>query len=151
MREHNSPNLQLAGVFKIFLGVGCRGRQNPLSNASEAASAAGREEAVNAIFEKGMALRDAAHNGQATRAARKAQGELQIWRAAYAAAYRELLAIKDQLKAYARGAGVPDEIFEHPKEAEQRIESYTYMKAVCAIAAEARQAAKAAGDEPWPF
>jgi hypothetical protein len=106
---------------------------------------------VNAIFEKGMALRDAANSGQATEAAWKAQGALQIWRAAYAAAYREMLAIEDQLEAYAQGAGIPDEIFEHPKEVEHLLESYTTMKVVCAKAAEACQAVKAADDDPWPF
>jgi hypothetical protein len=125
--------------------------ENPLSNASEAASAAGREEAVNAIFKKGMTLRDAAHSGQTTEAARKAHGALQIWRAAYAAAYREMLAIEDQLEAYAQGAGQMDEIPEHPDELERYFKSYTYMKAVWAIAAEARQGAKAASDESWPF
>jgi hypothetical protein len=125
--------------------------ENPLSNASEAASTVGRKEAVNAIFERGMALRDAANSGQGTEAARKAQGALQIWRAAYAAAYREMLAIEDQLEAYARGAGQMDEIPEHPDELERHFESYTYMKAVCAKVAEARQAAKAAGDEGRPF
>jgi hypothetical protein len=125
--------------------------ENPLSNASEAASAVGRAEAVHAIFEKGMALRDAAHSGRATKAVRKADGALQIWRAAYAAAYREMLAIKDQLEAYAQGAGIPDTIFEHPKEVEQYIKNYAEMKADCAKAAQARQATTAAGDEPWPF
>jgi hypothetical protein len=111
--------------------------ENPLYNAFEA-SAAGREEAVNAIFEKGMALRDAAHSGRATKAVWQAHGALQIWRAAYAAAYREMLAINDHLEAYARGGGQTSEIPEHPDELERRFESYT-------------RAAKAAGDEPWPF
>ena len=116
---------------------------DPCSRVSEAAEAAGRNDAVNAIFENGMVARDAAHGGQATEAARKAHGALKIWRAAYAAAYREMLAIEDQLEAYARGAGQMDEIPEHPEDAlERRFESYTYMKAVCAMVAEAPQAAK---------
>jgi hypothetical protein len=33
---------------------------------------------------------------------------LEIWRVAYAAIYREMLAIEDQAKAMACGAGLPD-------------------------------------------
>lgn len=88
---------------------------DPWSRASETAKAAGREEAVNAIYEKGTAVCEAAHNGQASEATRNAEGALSIWRAAYAAAYREMLAIEDQNRAYVRGGGIPDTIFEHPK------------------------------------
>jgi hypothetical protein len=73
------------------------------------------------------------------------------------------LAIEDQLEAYVQGGGQMDEIPDHPDELERHFENYSYMKVVCAMAAEARQAAKAANaaearqatkaasNEPWPF
>jgi hypothetical protein len=56
---------------------------------------AGRE-AVTAIYDQGMAIRDAAHKGDATEPTWRARGALQIWGAAFAATYREMLAIEDQ-------------------------------------------------------
>jgi hypothetical protein len=48
-----------------------------------------------------------------------AHGALQILCAAYAAAYRQILAINHQLEAY---TGTPDTIFEHPKEGAAHLE-----------------------------
>jgi hypothetical protein len=80
---------------------------NPFSRVSEAAQAAGREQAVKAIFEEGLARARArpARGVQGTEAIWKAHGAFQIWHAAYAAAYREMLAIEDQLdQTCTRGA-----------------------------------------------
>jgi hypothetical protein len=45
-------------------------------------------------------LRDAAHSGETTEVTWQAHGALQIWRAAYAAAYWEMLAINHQTRRY---------------------------------------------------
>lgn len=121
------------------------GYEDPWSGMSQAAEAVGREDAVSSIFEIGMAFRKAACKGQGTEAARKAYGALCIWRAAYAAAYREMLAIEDQLNAYAAGAGIMSEIPEPPKEAERR------GNVTAVRAANACQTADELGDDSLSF
>jgi hypothetical protein len=75
----------------------------------EAAMNEGRHEAFREIMNRGEAITAIACNGdQADRETWKAQGALEIWRVAYAAIYREMLAIKDQAEAMACGAGLPD-------------------------------------------
>lgn len=109
----------------------------PWSRAVLGAEATGREKAVNAIFDQAMAVRDRAYSGQATHETCKARGALHVWRAAYAAAYREMLAIEDELKTYAQGGGLMDTIPEHLEEVKRRIDGYADMKAACAKAAQA--------------
>jgi len=123
---------------------------NPRSWVSEAAKETGRDEAVSTIYTQGMAVRDAAHSGAATEATWQARGALQIWRAAYAAAYREMLVIKDQLEAYAQGAGIPDTIFEHPKERAAHLELIEHEGEMREGAGTAT-GEEARDDEVWPF
>jgi hypothetical protein len=69
----------------------------------------GRDEAFREIMSRGQAITAIACNGdQDARETWKAEGALEIWRVAYAAIYREMLAIKDQAEAMVCGAGVPD-------------------------------------------
>jgi hypothetical protein len=75
----------------------------------EAAMAEGRHEAFREIMSRGEAITAIACNGdQADRETLKAQGAREIWRVAYAAIFREMLAIQDQAQAMACGTGVPD-------------------------------------------
>ena len=92
-------------------------------------------------------LRDVAHGGETTEVTWQAHGDaLQIWRAAYAAAYREMLAINHQLEAYAasrtRSSSIPKraahlELIQH--------EGGMRQGAGAATSEEARD------DQGWPF
>jgi hypothetical protein len=80
-----------------------------LERERDAAMDEGRHEAFGEIMRRGESITAIACNGdQADRETWKAQGALEIWRVAYAAIYREMLAIKDQAEAMVCGAGVPD-------------------------------------------
>jgi hypothetical protein len=69
---------------------------------------AGRAEAFAEIERLGGAARGIAiHGDQEDLKTWKAEGALQFWRVAYAAIYRERLAIKDQEAAFVGGAGTP--------------------------------------------
>jgi hypothetical protein len=61
-------------------------------------------------------LKSAAFDGPPTPASRKAEGALLLWRAAYAAAYRELLVAEEWDRSLERGSGLPPSINEHPFE-----------------------------------
>ena len=75
----------------------------------------------------------------------QAHGALQILRAAYAATYRQMLAINHQLEAYRH----PGQIFEHPKERAAHLE--LIRQEGCARG-QARQRAKKLGMiKGWPF
>ena len=62
---------------------------------------------------------------------------LPIFVALDSTAYREMLAIEDELKTYAQGGGLMDTIPEHLEEVKRRIDGYADMKAACAKAAQA--------------
>ena len=87
-----------------------------LEHEHEAAMAGGRDEALLEIERRPDELKSAAFDGPPTPASRKAEGALLLWRAAYAAAYRELLMVEEWDRSLARGAGLPPSINEHPFE-----------------------------------
>ena len=86
------------------------------SNGSQHAFDEGMHEALEEIRKRGEELKSAAFDGPPTPASRKAEGALLLWRKAYDAAYRELLAAEEWDRALARGAGLNPSINQHPFE-----------------------------------
>jgi hypothetical protein len=92
----------------------------------------GRDEAFHEILTRGEAITAIACNGdQDARETWKAEGALEIWRVAYAAIYREMLAIKDQADAMFCGAGLPDGLPGiTPREVAQAIRNAKYYEEI---------------------
>jgi hypothetical protein len=95
-------------------------------------------------------LHDTAYSGETTEVTWQAHGALQILRAAYAATYRQMLAINHQLEACARGAGTPDTIFEHPEERAAHLELIQHEGGM-RQGAGVTTSEEARDDQGWPF
>jgi hypothetical protein len=102
------------------------------SNGSQRAMAEGRYQALAEIEKRAQLLLSAAFDGPPTPASRKAEGALLLWRAAYTAAYRELLAAEEWESSLARGAGLSPHISEHPFERARNHAAYLEHEAYMA-------------------
>jgi hypothetical protein len=89
---------------------------DPESNGSRRAMEEGQYEALAEIATRAEALKSLAFDAPPTPASRKAEGALLVYRAAYAASYREILMVEEWDRSLARGSGLPPDISKHPFE-----------------------------------
>jgi hypothetical protein len=92
----------------------------------------GRYEALAEIETRAEAVKSAAFDGPPTPASRRAEGSLSVWRAAYEAAYRELLVIEEWDRSLERGGGLLPSINKHPFERVREHASYLKHEAYMA-------------------